>query len=54
MKVTFEEVVSTAQTLHPETCIKFMHELRDFAEDYVTMEAGDWLRKYSPPKSFTG
>ena len=54
MKVTNREVVETAITLHPEERSKFMMELREFAEDYVSMDAGDWLRKYSISKPFVG
>lgn len=31
-----------------------MLQLREFACDYVDMEAGDWLRKYSISKPFKG
>jgi hypothetical protein len=54
MKVTFRDVTESAITLSPEDRSQFMMELREFSDDYVTLDAGDWLRKYSISKAFSG
>jgi hypothetical protein len=54
MSVTLKEVYATAIGLSPNERQEFMLQLREFACDYVDMEAGDWLRKYSISKPFKG